>query len=122
MSFETHIYKHNVNLKTFCVSITGVFTDAVQEEFVDRLEPYKLDQIKNIMWCVNAVGYVELYWDMPDDKLEKICVLSGNGRWDLNSLNMDFISPKESQGRLILNTHGFDDLDSYTIVIQGIHK
>lgn len=114
MNFETHVYKLNEGAGVFAVSLTGTFDNAEQEKLIEKL-PFHVSAITNIMWCVNAVGYVELFWGTE----ERICVLSGNGRWDLSTLGMDFSIPTNSEGRILLSTSGFDDLDSYTIVISG---
>lgn len=121
--FETHVYRKNETVKSFAASITGTFTDAEQEKKTKKL-PFALSNIHNIMWCVNAVGYVELFWQTLNDIEEdfKICVLSGNGRWDLKYLGMEFMVPENSTGELLISTSGFDDLDSYTIVISGNYK
>lgn len=112
MDFSSEVYHLNESTGQFNIVVSATFDDCEQHKNVAVTE-FGVKNIKSLMWCVNAVGYVELCWE--DGK--RICVLSGNGRWDLSNLNMYF--RRKEGSKIHIRTSGFDELDSYTIIIAG---
>lgn len=92
-------------------------TPVAQEVAVAKIDTVK--SIRTLNWCINTVGYVVLEWKgKPNSPNTPIVVLSGNGRWDLG-FNLEYHVPETSTGQIILTTVGFDNLDSYSIIIAG---
>jgi hypothetical protein len=101
--------------REYITQITGIFTNTNQESYVIKSENIK--SIKTIYWCINSIGYITLSWEMKDGSYETICILSGNGRWELD--RQSYQVPIDSTGNVVLSTKAFDSLDTYTMVFGG---
>lgn len=114
---ERNLYRINEGTGSFSLSVNCKFTGADDNQELVNIFPDSLfaKKIKGMFWCINAVGFVELAWENSE---HPIVILSGNGKWDLSGGN-EFFVPDESNGMITATTHGFDDLDSYTIIISG---
>lgn len=114
------IYKLSHNTGAFSVSCMCEFDEPTSIKNHSVLGAnMKVDRISSIFWCVNAAGAVKLKWE---PKFETECeypfvILSGNGKWELGA--SAFTIPEISTGRILLDADGFDDLDSFTIIITG---
>jgi hypothetical protein len=101
--------------REYITQITGIFQNTNQEFNVLKSENVK--NIKTIYWCINSIGYITLSWEMKDGTYETICIISGNGRWELG--RQSYQVPLESTGNVVLTTMAFDSLDTYTIIFGG---
>lgn len=72
----------------------------------------EIEHIESILWCINSPGSLTLRWK---ESGEDICILSGNGKWDLTPSS--WIYPPENKDKIILDAEGFLDLDSFTLII-----